>query len=79
MPPVIYKGTLKAKRKQDLIDIADEVGLPSDGTSLRDELESRLREYLLVNRASFENDKRFAGLYESLDNGERRMRSSLAP
>ncbi|CAO1634418.1 unnamed protein product [Sympodiomycopsis kandeliae] len=67
-----FKGALKGKRKPDLLEIAQALGLPQDQDSRRDELENAVRDHLISNRSALETNDRFEGLYQSLDKADRR-------
>ncbi|KAG8857848.1 hypothetical protein FRB96_005567 [Tulasnella sp. 330] len=57
---VAYSGALAPKKKQDLQELANELGIDSSGT--KDELQERIKRHLADNQ-ELSQDTRFAGLY----------------
>lgn len=73
MPPATaFKGALRTKRKPDLLQIAEALGLRQDADTRRDDLENAIRDHLAANRSALEPDDRFEGLYSSIDKSDRR-------
>ncbi|PWN26145.1 hypothetical protein BDZ90DRAFT_233290 [Jaminaea rosea] len=67
-----FKGNLKGKRKQDLVEIASTLGITVDDGTKRDDLEAIVREHLIANRSRFERRGQMEGLYTALDREGRR-------
>ncbi|KAF8589015.1 hypothetical protein K439DRAFT_1278805, partial [Ramaria rubella] len=65
-----FTGSLQAKKKQDLQDIALALNISDSG--IRDELQNRIKLHLSQNEATLSEDPRFGGLY-----GRNRKRSWL--
>lgn len=57
---VAYSGALAPKKKQDLQDLASELGIDNSGT--KDELQERIKRHL-GNHPELSQDARFSGLY----------------
>ncbi|PWN51637.1 hypothetical protein IE53DRAFT_385991 [Violaceomyces palustris] len=74
-PP--FRGSLRYKRKTELVEIATALHLPTDPSSLKkEEIEELLRDHLVANRPNLYDDENFTGLYESLDLESKRRRSA---
>ncbi|UZJ54206.1 hypothetical protein CBS101457_003526 [Exobasidium rhododendri] len=72
-----YKGTLRSKRKNELIDIANALGLNvEEDLGKRDEVEHLIKTHLLDNRASLQSHSTWSGLYHSIDQSDRRAARS---
>ncbi|PWZ01500.1 hypothetical protein BCV70DRAFT_75448 [Testicularia cyperi] len=70
-----FKGSLKAKRKGELTEIALALGISFDQSQKKEELEDLIREQLVGNKNRYAQDENFKGLVDSLDSVERRKRS----
>lgn len=72
-----FKGALRSKRKNELIDMAAALGLRVEEESARrDEVEMLVKQHLLNNRQSLQTDARWSGVYNSLDKGAARSSSA---
>lgn len=67
-----YKGALKAKRKPDLVAIANALDISGADDLRRDDLESAIKGHLQTHRNSLQDDLRFEGLYSSMDRSDKR-------
>ena len=56
-----YTGSLQAKKKQELQDIAHALSISDSGT--REELQSRIKTHLSQHENLLAEDPRFSGLY----------------
>ncbi|SAM61467.1 uncharacterized protein UBRO_03920 [Ustilago bromivora] len=71
-----FKGSLKAKRKGELTEIAQALGIGLDQSEKKEELEDLIREHLMSNKNQYSSNGSFKGLIESLDGRKRSARSS---
>ncbi|GAC72504.1 cl- channel CLC-3 and related proteins [Moesziomyces antarcticus T-34] len=71
-----FKGSLKAKRKGELTEIAQALGIGLDQSQKKEELEDLIREHLLSHKNQYSSDDNFRGLIDSLDSGRRRSARS---
>lgn len=71
-----FKGSLKAKRKGELTEIAQALGIGLDQSEKKEELEDLIREHLMSNKNQYSSNENFKGLIESLDSRKRSARSS---
>lgn len=71
-----FKGSLKAKRKGELTEIAQALGIGLDQSEKKEELEDLIREHLMSNKNQYSSNENFKGLIESLDGRKRSARSS---
>jgi hypothetical protein len=71
-----FKGSLKAKRKTELTEIAHALGISSETSQKKEELEDLIREHLISNKDHYSSNDSFKGLIDSLDSVERRKRSA---
>ncbi|EPQ30790.1 uncharacterized protein PFL1_01691 [Pseudozyma flocculosa PF-1] len=72
-----YKGSLRYKRKSDIVDIATALDLhPNPNSFRREDLEELVREHLIQNKHTYANDQNFKGLIDSLDQEQKRRRSA---
>lgn len=81
MSGTTYKGALRSKRKNELVDIANALGLRVDEELLRrEEVEALVKNHLLDHRSALEKHSSWAGLYHSIDQSDRRSarNSSIA-
>lgn len=78
MSGATYKGALRSKRKNELIDIANALGLRADEELLRrEEVELMVKNHLLDHRSALQNHPAWTGLYHSIDqSGKRSARNS---
>lgn len=73
----IYKGTLRGKRKNELIDIANALGLRVDEESAkRDEVEQLIKDHLVSNRDTLQSNATWTGLYHSIEQSVKRAARS---
>lgn len=75
MPSTPFKGSLKAKRKGELTEIAQALGIDPQ-SHRREELEDLIRDHLIGNKDRLYSDSSFKGLLDSLDAVERRKVSA---
>lgn len=75
-----YKGALRSKRKNELIDLANALRLKVDDEMRREDVEAMIKSHLLDNRSSLSSNPTWSGLYHSMDSSERRAgrNSSIA-
>ncbi len=71
-----YKGSLKQKRKAELSEIAQALGIGLDHSQKKEELEDLIREHLISHKNQYASDENFKGLIDSLDSGRRRSARS---
>lgn len=72
-----FKGSLKSKRKTELVEIASALNLHENPNSFRrEELEDLLRDHLVSNKDQYAATDAYKGLIDSLDLEERRKRSA---
>lgn len=67
-----FKGSLKAKRKGELTEIAQALGIGLDQSQKKEELEDLIREHLISHKNQYSSDENFKGLIDSLDSSRRR-------
>ena len=73
----LYKGALRSKRKNELLDIANALGLSIDEEGAkRDDVENMVKSHLLDNRAALHSHPAWAGLYHSIDQSDKRAARS---
>lgn len=61
--PTTFSGSLQAKKKSELQDIAIALDIADSGT--REDLQNRIKQHLSQNEAELSEDPRFAGLLSS--------------
>ncbi|CBQ71133.1 conserved hypothetical protein [Sporisorium reilianum SRZ2] len=71
-----YKGSLKAKRKNELTEIATALGIGLDSSQKKEELEELIREHLISHKSQYASNDNFKGLIDSLDSGRKRSARS---
>ncbi|SNX82046.1 uncharacterized protein MEPE_00751 [Melanopsichium pennsylvanicum] len=71
-----FKGSLKAKRKGELTEIAQALGIGLDQSQKKEELEDLIREHLMSHKNQYSSNENFKGLIDSLDSGRRRSARS---
>ncbi|TKY86036.1 hypothetical protein EX895_004861 [Sporisorium graminicola] len=76
MPSTPYKGSLKAKRKNELTEIATALGIGLDASQKKEELEDLIREHLISHKSQYSANDNFKGLIDSLDSGRKRSARS---
>lgn len=64
----VYTGSLLSKRKADLVEIAEALGISSTGVTMP-ELRERIQTILSDNGELYRDDPQFSGLYK----GPRRL------
>jgi len=67
-----FKGSLKAKRKGELTEIAQALGIGLDQSQKKEELEDLIREHLISHKNQYSSNENFKGLIDSLDSSRRR-------
>ena len=67
-----FKGSLKAKRKGELTEIAQALGIGLDQSQKKEELEDLIREHLISHKNQYSSNESFKGLIDSLDSGRSR-------
>lgn len=72
-----YKGTLRGKRKNELVEMAAALGLAVDeDAAKRDDVETQLKNHLMSHRASLQNSPQWSGVYHSIDQSDKRAARS---
>ncbi|GAC98646.1 hypothetical protein PHSY_006240 [Pseudozyma hubeiensis SY62] len=71
-----FKGSLKAKRKGELTEIATALGIGLDQSQKKEELEDLIREHLISHKNLYSSNDNFKGLIDSLDSGRKRSARS---
>lgn len=67
-----FKGSLKQKRKAELTEIAQALGIGLDQSQKKEELEDLIREHLISHKNQYSSNENFKGLIDSLDSAGRR-------
>lgn len=73
----VYKGALRGKRKNELVEMATALGVrvDEDGAK-RDDVEALLKNHLINRRADLQSDPTWSGIYHSIDQSDKRAARS---
>ena len=77
MAPTSYKGTLAAKRKAEVIEIADAMGLSVTDEQTKASIDDEIRTKL-ASSTRLQGDDRFVGLWHSMNSSRGGRQSRCA-